>query len=76
MFLRLVCLKGGTASNREFQHMPPGVAEVLAYKYGCVLTAVLEGVQGTSDALYDSFIVEITHLMSTPQVSSKDSCSS
>ncbi len=68
LFLRLICLMGGTASTREWKEAPAGVAAVLAFKYGSVLLDILEGVRGASEGLYDDFIVEVTHLISTPQV--------
>lgn len=58
----------GTAGNRDFTAVPADIGAVLAYKYGSVLLEVLGGVRGVADGLYDSFIVEVEHIMSVPQV--------
>jgi hypothetical protein len=68
MFVRLICLMGGSAGNREWTVVPSGVAAVLAYKYGSVLLEVLGGVRGAAAGLADAFGVEVQHILNVPQV--------
>ncbi|KAF6249355.1 hypothetical protein COO60DRAFT_1706531 [Scenedesmus sp. NREL 46B-D3] len=68
MFVRLVCLMGGSAGTREWTVLPPGVAAVLSYKYGSVLLEVLSGVRGAAAGLADAFGVEVQHILTVPQV--------
>lgn len=68
MFVRLICLMGGSAGNREWLVLPPGIAAVLSYRYGCVLLDVLSGRLGAADGLHDAFGVEVKHILQVPQV--------
>lgn len=69
MFVRLVCIMGGSAGSREWTTLPPPAAAVLAYKYGSVLLEVLEGVRGAAAALAAAFGAEVQAILSVPQVS-------
>jgi hypothetical protein len=68
MFVRLVCLMGGSAGSRDWSTLPPGVAAVLSYKYGSVLLEVLGGVRGAAAGLADAFGVEVQQILNVPQV--------
>ncbi|WIA12655.1 hypothetical protein OEZ85_006305 [Tetradesmus obliquus] len=68
MFVRLVCIMGGSAGSREWTTLPPPAAAVLAYKYGSVLLEVLEGVRGAAAALAAAFGAEVQAILSVPQV--------
>eukprot|EP00775_Hariotina_reticulata_P002347 gene2347-2653_t len=68
MFLRNICLLSGTASNKDFDVLPPPVAAVLAYQYGTVLVEILGTVLACAGALHESYAVELQCLMKVPQV--------
>ncbi|WIA32815.1 hypothetical protein OEZ86_005997 [Tetradesmus obliquus] len=68
MFVRLVCIMGGSAGSREWSVLPPPAAAVLAYKYGSLLLEVLEGVRGAAAGLAAAFGVEVQAILSVPQV--------
>lgn len=68
MFVRFICLMGGSAGNREYSLLPPGIAAVLAYKYGSLLMELFGGILGAADKLHDEFGVEVQHILQVPEV--------